>query len=90
MSGDVVASKRMVDDMAGLHGVYEEKICQIGKVQTDKYLNPATLSNRKDFLIKISAPALQRLVTFGTNTAGLKVHEVSIAQNLSNDFIDGR
>lgn len=90
MSGYVVASRRMVDEMCGLHGIGEEKICQVGKVQMDEYVDPSIFSGRKDFLKKIGAPPEHRLVTFGTNTTGLKEHEVSIAQKLSKDFVDGR
>jgi len=90
MSGYVVASRRMIYEMSGLHGIQEEKICQVGKVQMDEYVNPATSVSREDFLKEIGVPPEHRLVTFGTNTTGLKEHEVSIAQKMSNDFIDGR
>lgn len=90
MSGYVVASRRMVDEMAGLHGIQEEKMCQVGKVQMDEYVNPAIFSGREDLLKKIGVPPDHRLVTFGPNTTGLKEHEVSIARKLSKDFADGR
>jgi len=59
-------------------------------VQMDMYTDPSVFSSRCDFLKELGVPADHRLVTFGTNTIGLKEHEVSIAQELSKDFANGR
>src|SRR4030042_3495541 len=80
----------MVDEMVELHGIQKEKIVQVGKVQMDEYVNPKSFSSCEDFFKKIGVPPEHHLVTFGTNTTGLKEHEVSIAEKLSKDFIDGR
>lgn len=90
MSGYVVASKRMVDEMCSLHGIKKEMIRQVGKAQMDLYTSPSFLSSRGDFLEEMGIPPEHRLVTFGTNNTGLKEHEVSIAQKLSKDFLNGR
>ena len=89
MSGYVVASRRMADEICGLHGIDRAKVCQVGKVQMDQYLNPAIFSSREDFLREMGVPPEHHLVTFETNTTGLKEHEVSIAQKLAEDFING-
>ncbi len=90
MSRYIVASKRMVEEMSDLHGIKKDKICQIGKVQMDIYNDPSIFYDRKDFLRGLGVPPDYRLVTLGTNTTGLKEHEVSIAQKLSNDFVNFR
>lgn len=90
MSGYIVASRRMVEEMSALHGVQRAKIYQVGKVQMDVYMNRSTCSRREDFLKGLGIPSGHRLVIFGTNTTGLKEHEVSIAQKLAKDFINGR
>ena len=89
MSGYVVASRRMVEEMRGLHGLAPEKLCQVGKVQMDAYSDPSIFERREDFLRRMGLPTDHKLVTFGTNTTGLKEHEVSIAQKLSKDFANG-
>jgi hypothetical protein len=89
MGGYVVASRRMVEEMSLLHGVQKNKICQVGKVQMDVYTNPSIFSSRDAFLKDLGVPSDQSLITFGTNTTGLKEHEVSIARKLAKDFIDG-
>jgi len=89
MSGYVVASRRMADEICDLHGIDRARICQVGKVQMDRYLNPAIFGSREDFFKEIGVPSEHHLVTFGTNTTGLKEHEVSIARKLSEDFING-
>jgi hypothetical protein len=90
MSGYVVASRRMVEEMSALHGIQQSKIYQVGKVQMDVYKDPSVFSSRQDFLKELGIPPDHHLVTFGTNTTGLKEHEGSIAQELSEDFADGR
>jgi len=89
MSGYVVASNRMVEELSILHGIDMEKIQQVGKVQMDQYMNPSIFMTREDFLKELSIPADHRLVTFGTNNIGLKEHEVSIAEKLSKLFTGG-
>ena len=89
MSGYVVASRRMVEEMSDLHGIKREKICQVGKVQMDVYKDQYVFGSREDFLKELGIPPDHHLVTFGTNTTGLKEHEVSIAQKLSKDFANG-
>lgn len=86
MSGYVVASRRMADEICDLHGIDRARVCQVGKVQMDRYMNPATFSSREEFFKEIGVPSEHRLVTFGTNTTGLKEHEVSIARKLAEDF----
>ena len=90
MSGYIVASRRMVQEMSVLHGIQETNICQIGKVQMDVYTNSSIFSSRDVFLRDLGLPSDHRLITFGTNTTGLKEHEVSIAQKLVRDFIGQR
>lgn len=90
MSGYVVASERMVEEMVGLHGIEKAKVHQVGKVQMDQHANLGTFANREDFLARLGVPVTHKLVTFGTNARGLKEHEVSIAHRLAGDFIDGR
>ncbi len=89
MSGYMVASRRMVEEMSVLHGIQKEKIFQIGKPQMDVYMDRSIISSREDFLRDLGIPSDYRLVSFGTNTTGLKEHEVSIAKTLSDDFIAG-
>lgn len=90
MSRYIVASKRMVEEMNGLHGITREKICQVGKVQMDIYNNPTILKSREDFLKELGVPRDHRLITLGTNTTGLKEHEVSIAKRLAKWVINYR
>jgi hypothetical protein len=89
-SGYVVASKRMADEMAGLHGIDPRKIQQIGKVQMDLYTDETVFQPREAFLGELGVPADHQLVTFGPNTTGLKEHEVSIAARMAGDFARGR
>ena len=89
MSGYIVASRRMVEEMSALHGIQREKICQVGKPQMDVYTDPSIFSSREAFLKELGIPSDHSLVTLGTNTTGLKEHEVSIAQKLSKDFVNG-
>ena len=89
MSGYAVASRRMVEEMSDLHGIEAEKICQVGKVQMDVYKDQSVFGSREDFLKELGIPPDHYLVTFGTNTTGLKEHEVSIAQRLAQHFVNG-
>jgi hypothetical protein len=88
MSGYMVASRRMAEELTELHGIDPAKVCQVGKVQMDQYLDPTTFSSRQDFFKEMGIPSEHRLITFGTNNTGLKEHEVSIARKLSQDFIN--
>jgi hypothetical protein len=89
MSGYVVASRRMADEICDLHGVDRAKVCQVGKVQMDRYMDSSVLGSREDLFRKMGLPPEHRLITFGTNATGLKEHEVSIARKLAEDFING-
>lgn len=89
MSGYIVASRRMVDELSSLHGIDMTKIRQIGKVQMDQYMNTSIFRNREDFLKELGIPIDHHLVTFGTNNVSLKQHEVSIAYKLSEHFVKG-
>ncbi len=86
MNGYLVASRRMAQEMVQLHGVDPTRIRQVGKVQMDDYLDPGVLRPREEFLRSLGLPADQALVTLGTNTTGLKEHEVSIARWLARAF----
>ncbi len=90
MSGYLVASRRMAREMAELHGVDPARIRQVGKVQMDQYRDPTVLRSREEFLGSLGLPPEQTLVTLGTNTTGLKEHEVSIARWLARAFRQGR
>lgn len=90
MSGYVVASERMRDEVNGLHGIDRERVERIGKVQMDIYKDRSVLMNRADFLEKIGVPSDRKLILLGTNTTGLKEHEVSIARRLAEDIKNER
>jgi hypothetical protein len=90
MSGYVVASQRMKDEMAELHTIPRAHIQQIGKPQMDIFCDPNTLMDRSEFLKMLDIPPHHRLITLATNTRGLNEHEISIAGKLANDFKQGR
>lgn len=90
MSGYIVASKCMVEEMAELHGIDRKKISQIGKVQMDEYLATDTLLTREKFFDLLGVPQGNKLITMGTNTTGLKEHEVSIARKLAMNTARGQ
>ncbi|MCE9613234.1 MAG: hypothetical protein K8T26_03105 [Lentisphaerae bacterium] len=90
MSGYIVASRRMVEEMRDLHGLAEARLRQTGKVQMDRYRDNAFVGTRDALFQRLGIPAEHRLVTLGTNTTGLKEHEVSIARRLATDFLAGR
>ncbi len=90
MSRYFVASARMVDELADLHGIARAKIARIGKVQMDVYTQPRAIKPREQFLASLAVPEDYKLVTFGTNASGLKEHEVSIARHLAGEFAAGR
>ncbi len=86
MSGYVVASQRMEEEMAGLHGIDRARIVRTGKVQMDRYMDPRFTGSREALLRKLGLPETAHLVTLGTNAPGLKEHEVSIARHLAQAF----
>jgi CDP-glycerol glycerophosphotransferase (TagB/SpsB family) len=89
MSGYIVASKRMKDELSELHGIPREHIRQIGKPQMDIFCDPSTPIKRAEFLKMLSIPPHHRLITLATNTRGLNEHEISIARKLAEDFSRG-
>lgn len=87
MSGYIVASRRMVDEMTELHGIQSLKLCQVGKVQMDIFKKSSFLKNRPDFLKEMGIPEDHRLITLGTNTATLKEHEISISKKMARNLL---
>jgi hypothetical protein len=90
MSAYVVASRRMAQEMSELHGIKSERIFQIGKVQMDVFKDPSRLKPKDVFFRELGIPVENCLITFGTNTTGLKEHEISIAKKLAADFVSGK
>lgn len=90
MNGYIVASQRMKEEMTALHGIDEKKVFQIGKVQMDIFNNDSAIMDRADFLSELGVPRENKIITFATNTDGLKEHERSIAQNLKDGFKQGK
>ena len=90
MSGYVVASKWMAREMVEFHRINPDKIVQVGKVQMDLYKTPSILLRRDDFLSTLDIPNDHKLITLATNTTGLKEHEISIAQKIAQDVMNGR
>lgn len=90
MSGYVVASRRMVEEMRDLHGVPESQIAQVGKVQMDRYLDPSHAGSAGELRRRLGVDADARILVLGTNATGLKEHEVSIARRLAADVRAGR
>lgn len=86
----VVSSRRMVEEMTGLHGIPEARITQVGKVQMDPYRDSAGLMSRTELFRELGLPEDCRLVTLGTNNKGLKEHEVSIAAHLARSVREDR
>jgi len=76
----------MVDELCELHGITRGKIAQIGKVQMDLFKGEAAIDPRDRLLDALGVPSDHKLVTFGTNTTGLKEHEVSIARHVAGQF----
>lgn len=85
----IVASRRMKEELINLHSIKAEKIHQVGKVQMDIYKDSKLLMERSEFLESIGVPKDHLLVTMGTNTTGLKEHEISIAKYLARKFMQG-
>ncbi len=90
MSQYLVASRRMEEELAELHGISKERIIRIGKVQMDVYKQPSATVSRATFCASLGIPESFKLITFGTNATGLKEHEVSIAKHLAEACVAGR
>ncbi len=86
----LVASRRMKEEMNELHGVPNEQIVVVGKVQMDSYFDQSMVQERLVFLAEHGVPAGNRVVLFGPNTTGLNEHEISIARRMASDFSAGR
>jgi hypothetical protein len=85
----IVASRRMKEEMHLLHDIPQDNIYQIGKVQMDNFVIENNTQSKVDIFSKLGIPLGNKLVTFSTNTHGLKIHEVSIANKLSEQFSNG-
>lgn len=88
MSKYIVSSETMVEELINLHKVLPKQIDQIGKVQMDYFLNK-TICSRDELMKSLEIPTGYQLITLGTNAAGLKRHEVSIASYLAKKISSG-
>lgn len=86
LSGYIVASKRMKDELVELHQLASEKVIHVGKPQMDIYRSSLHQITRSELLQILELPADRKVVLFGTNTTGWKEHEVSIAKWLADRF----
>ena len=85
----IVASKHMKYELSQLHGILNTRITQIGKVQMDLFENRMATENKKELLTRLGIIDDKKIITFCTNTTGLKEHEVSIVKWLSQRIKSG-